>query len=894
MQTPEAKEELSKRLKELKNKLKFIRTRIYTSSLLMRKFSLGQDRYARQYWVLPSVGGVIIEGVETSLDRTLQPDFHEEEDATLSVERAGGQPVTHKMEQDLKNDSMKGEDNAKKTEVESCQHGCESSARASGCVSGGETDSSVTRPGAAVTDDKVASRRTDQTGSREEMETAPATLSGDDSGCVGLPQQQQSVLAQPSDMDVSGGRTSCMSGVQNSHHQSVQDGSSHGDCSNEHHSSSLGASEEPCDGANTQRKVTREMNATEKSSVAESASSEKGPSLESTHSTASHKHKMSFSTSNVSSSSHMPDWNDKASAHGQLHDKKKVSEERHGEEGAAGIGTKHSNDEQVESLSCQESLEEEDAEKRQATVQVPSSAAADGNGAREKVVTEQQQQQPQQQPTQAHVSGTEGSDPAAPLAVSSSTPAQSSHSSSPWFSLFPRETCEAIQVAYINNQAVLVESSHQRQQQQQQQQQQVQHVLATDAAGHQYIMATPTTAATTATATPQYAYMTPDGQIIPATGQNQVIQQVTGMSYALVGNTLVQVPQTQYIAVNATGQQFVIAGQASATTANQQAAGVQYVALNGGGGSSTAGSASAGGIVQAAGQQGQSQQYVAIVEREGGGQMLVQVGSTEQQGANGAQQYIVQATGDATAATALVAAQARQGSSEGTALSSSSTPQTRYGIVNSDGSITVIDDGVAASYLGVKDSSSKGNVKVMSQAQTLSSNTAVATIGEQQNSSVSLGEERSLEGSQRRVKVEIEVPDQYPQVYIKTEQEEEESSTARQETILGQASLGQGSTSGQTAVVVVEQPASSQKGQQQSSSSSAAVAIKEGIVQGSTTIQTVVDTSTGDSANQVATQVSKMYVCVCVCVRVRVCVCVRACSIHVHLCWQMRVCIFYN
>lgn len=38
----------------------------------MRQFPLGQDRYARQYWVLPSVGGVIVEGVETSLDKNLQ------------------------------------------------------------------------------------------------------------------------------------------------------------------------------------------------------------------------------------------------------------------------------------------------------------------------------------------------------------------------------------------------------------------------------------------------------------------------------------------------------------------------------------------------------------------------------------------------------------------------------------------------------------------------------------------------------------------------------------------------------------------------------------------------------------------------------------------------------
>ena len=45
----------------------------------MRKFPLGQDRYARQYWVLPSLGGVLIEGVETSLDVNLQLEATKED-----------------------------------------------------------------------------------------------------------------------------------------------------------------------------------------------------------------------------------------------------------------------------------------------------------------------------------------------------------------------------------------------------------------------------------------------------------------------------------------------------------------------------------------------------------------------------------------------------------------------------------------------------------------------------------------------------------------------------------------------------------------------------------------------------------------------------------------------
>ena len=71
-QTPESKEELQARLKFLRKKFVLVRQRIHSQSRRMRQFPLGQDRYARQYWALPSLGGVIVEGVETSLDRNLQ------------------------------------------------------------------------------------------------------------------------------------------------------------------------------------------------------------------------------------------------------------------------------------------------------------------------------------------------------------------------------------------------------------------------------------------------------------------------------------------------------------------------------------------------------------------------------------------------------------------------------------------------------------------------------------------------------------------------------------------------------------------------------------------------------------------------------------------------------
>ncbi len=71
-QTPDTKEELQVRLKALRKKFVYVRQLIHSSSHRMRQFPLGQDRYARQYWALPSVGGIIVEGVETSLDKNLQ------------------------------------------------------------------------------------------------------------------------------------------------------------------------------------------------------------------------------------------------------------------------------------------------------------------------------------------------------------------------------------------------------------------------------------------------------------------------------------------------------------------------------------------------------------------------------------------------------------------------------------------------------------------------------------------------------------------------------------------------------------------------------------------------------------------------------------------------------
>ena len=215
------------------------------------------------------------------------------------------------------------------------------------------------------------------------------------------------------------------------------------------------------------------------------------------------------------------------------------------------VDMKQSNETPADSLSCKEYLEEENTEKNSSSTaqahQVPSPTQATSNVSVRvcehvgEVEQPTEPVQPQHSAVQDHdmpnaeepntVNSTQVHVDNSSAAVESTSSVYSAQNHTPWFSLFPRELCEAIQVAYVNNQAVLVESALKQQQQQQiqQQQQQVQHVLATDASGNQYIMAAPTGGATTQAA--QYAYVTPDGQIITAPGQNQVIQ--TGHRYEL-------------------------------------------------------------------------------------------------------------------------------------------------------------------------------------------------------------------------------------------------------------------------------------------------------------------------------------------------------------------------
>ena len=815
-QTPEAKEELSKRLKELKNKLKFVRTRIHTFSRLMRKFSLGQDRFARQYWVLPSVGGVIVEGVETSLDQTLQSDFQEGDGAVtatlMDAEAAGisgSQESICETKQELGETSTDVTEAAKSERVLGEINECiahKKEEEGASCDERGSGDRVAKRKECGLSDvasEKLGSPSEQMAEKVDEMETAPSPSRGDDSGRLSFDKHVHS-LTDPV----------VASGPQEEEEEEARK-----------HSSRYAA-------------------------ITDSVCNEDTSSLDkSVHLVESCDPAVSQTDHNVASASkvsHLEEERATYNADRQSHDM--VDTEVGGGAAAAEM--------QVEALSCQELLEEEDADKNvnmaAASSQLPSAphSSTRGDIHVHAIETTEDAGESRQSSQVAQVSL--GAEECTALASSTTTTVQpsvyaaprppSTSSCSPWFSLFPRELCEAVQVAYIDNQAVLVKSTTNHHHVQQQQQQQVQHVIATDAAGHQYIMAAPapgvggSTTTPAAAATPQYAYMTADGQIIAAAaGQNQVIQQVTGMSYALVGNTLVQVPQTQYIAVNASGQQFMIAGGAAGQPSANQQAGVQYVALNGG---NAAASASVGTIqaAAAAGSQ-QGQQYVAVVEREGGGQMLVQVGggSGDQQKATPnapAQQYIVQTAADVASRNALVAtASAQPGSSSEAAgaVGSDGSPQKpQYGIVNSDGSITLIDEETVASY----------NAAALASSKVTAGSSAV----QQQSSDGG----RSLESGEQGVKVEIEVPNQYPQVYIKTEVEEEEEGeeqraelesaqalASKQAAVLEESSSG---VSGQTAVVVVEQP---------DGGAASSVAVKEGVVSGGASVQAM-DTSSSD------------------------------------------------
>eukprot|EP00731_Ephydatia_muelleri_P014050 Em0007g1360a len=77
---PTEKAELQRRIRELKKKQTIVRAQIHRHMKKIRKFPLGQDRYARQYWLLPHLGCILVEGTETGLGQHLHLAKEEEEE----------------------------------------------------------------------------------------------------------------------------------------------------------------------------------------------------------------------------------------------------------------------------------------------------------------------------------------------------------------------------------------------------------------------------------------------------------------------------------------------------------------------------------------------------------------------------------------------------------------------------------------------------------------------------------------------------------------------------------------------------------------------------------------------------------------------------------------------
>ncbi|KAG7471832.1 hypothetical protein MATL_G00102140 [Megalops atlanticus] len=59
--------ELERQIDKLTKRQVFFRKKLLQCSHIMRGLSLGQDRYRRRYWVLPHIGGILVEGAEEVL-----------------------------------------------------------------------------------------------------------------------------------------------------------------------------------------------------------------------------------------------------------------------------------------------------------------------------------------------------------------------------------------------------------------------------------------------------------------------------------------------------------------------------------------------------------------------------------------------------------------------------------------------------------------------------------------------------------------------------------------------------------------------------------------------------------------------------------------------------------
>lgn len=96
------------------------RAKVFKASHKVRAISLGQDRYKRRYWVLPTAGGVYVEGAESGyFDEEIQESSTKQEvkeEIEEEVEEKIKEEVKDKVKEEVK-DSVKQEVKLEQTEV---------------------------------------------------------------------------------------------------------------------------------------------------------------------------------------------------------------------------------------------------------------------------------------------------------------------------------------------------------------------------------------------------------------------------------------------------------------------------------------------------------------------------------------------------------------------------------------------------------------------------------------------------------------------------------------------------------------------------------------------------------------------------------------------------------
>ena len=551
----------------------------------MRKFPLGQDRYARQYWVLPNMGGVIVEGVETSLDKNLQVNLDFVDLSTGVVqsgdvsENVGVASVVENVESDRmidvtgdsstdsidltqdRSNQVAKDDTSEKMESESSLN---TSNRDSGLRTEHNVDLKPPSTEARhhmISDDVIASQCSNS-GPTEVVDSSP--------GYPQKPAQQiQHTTVDSNSVEITDSGRPTTAVISDNSVTKTPEGSyeSLETVKSKNLTLQQGTMQETPYSRNSFVPRTSNQLSTLQDSRLETNTVDILPTDTgnvSNKTSFAQRQEQSETQQNITYENNLPPL-----LSGTIEQRSQGVARQEIKQPEACIHT---------SLSCSESLEEEEEVKNEEHIS-------------------------HQRPTEPGLS-TEQTSNSVHSHLEIEQGRITTENSKPWFSICPRSPCETTRLAYVNNQTVIGSGLIQPQQQ----------VVTAAPTQQQYIMAGPSA---------QYAYMTPDGQVVSATGGQTMIQQV-GIGYGLIGNTLVQVPQTQYVAVDSSGGvigNFIGQQNPSVQYAVTQTegGGVQYVALGDSGGT---------GYVTVGGTGGQST-IMQAVNREGGGQMLVQVMQNE-------------------------------------------------------------------------------------------------------------------------------------------------------------------------------------------------------------------------------------------------------------------------